>query len=111
LPIRPEYANFRDNFTAVCQENDFTPDFVLKEMDSFEALAMMDMKGKVQIALDSDVSFSASLFLVNEECRYLTFVEEYYATPYLIYSTDSPSPLIATFVECLIDLSRNEYHA
>lgn len=106
LPLRPEYGNFKHNIIEICQEHGFSPEFSLREMQSFETLAMMDMSGCAQIALDADIMYSSSPFLIRNDCKYFSMEEEYYATPYLLFSKTNDSDALNAFYESTIRLAK-----
>ena len=101
LPLRPEYANFKADMTALCEAHGFTPTFRLLEMKSFETLAMLDMRGCAQVVLEYDMRDSSSLFRVNSECGFYLLEPACYATPYLLMSRERSNPVLDAFADCL----------
>lgn len=89
LPLRPEYASFRNDFTVLCEQRGFTPQFLLKEMHSYEQLALFDMHCCAQIVRFGDVQAPSSPFLLDPHCCVIELEEELYATPYLIFRAET----------------------
>jgi DNA-binding transcriptional LysR family regulator len=104
LPLRPEYGNFKHDISIICSSFGFTPTFKLLEMKSFETLAMVDMRGCAQIIMEANVTSPQSVFSLNPDCKYFYIEEEYYATPYLLFSKTA-SPIIQDFCACAQKLS------
>lgn len=110
LPLRPEYAPFRGDFTALCEQAGFTPQFLLKEMHSYEQLALFDMRHCVQVVRLGDVQEPSSPFLMDPHCRVVKLQEELYATPYLIFRAET-TELVRQFEAHVANMAAlNEEH-
>lgn len=101
LPLRPEYANYKADMTALCEACGFTPTFRLLEMKSFETLAMLDMRGCAQVVLEYDMRDATSLFRLNADCAFYPLEPACYATPYLLLSHKRSNPVLDAFADCL----------
>lgn len=105
LPLKPEYASFRRNLTDICESNGFTPKFLMKEIHTYEQLAMFDMDGSVQIVREGDVNEVSSPFMMNPNCGIRSLREEYYAVPYLLVKEDAQSEVVCAFANYLKELA------
>lgn len=101
LPLKPEYAAFRNDFTEICQENGFLPNFLMKEIHTYEQLALFDMTDCAQIVRAGDVDSPSSPFLMNPSCKLLELEGEYYTTPYLLFRHEGSSDVVDVFTSYL----------
>ena len=105
LPLRPEYANFRADITALCAMHGFEVSLKLIETGSLEDLAMVDMTGCAQIVLDTDLRDPANPFTLDPECTFHLIHEPCWATPYLLLPKREGDPVINSFADFLRDLA------
>ena len=105
LPLRPEYANFRADITALCAMHGFEVSLKLIETGSLEDLAMVDMTGCVQIVLDTDLRDPANPFTLDPECSFHLIHEPCWATPYLLLPKREGDPIIDSFADFLRELA------
>lgn len=105
LPLRPEYANFRADITALCAMHGFEVSLKLIETGSLEDLAMVDMTGCAQIVLDTDLRDPANPFTLDPECSFHLIHEPCWATPYLLLPKREGDPIIDSFADFLRELA------
>ena len=105
LPLRPEYANFRADITALCAMHGFEVSLKLIETGSLEDLAMVDMTGYAQIVLDTDLRDPANPFTLDPECSFHLIHEPCWATPYLLLPKREGDPIIDSFADFLRELA------
>lgn len=101
LPLKPEYASFRDDLTTMCQEKGFVPKFLMKEIHTYEQLALFDMTGCAQIVRAGDVDSPSSPFLMNPNCKLMELEEDCRTTPYLLFRKDGSSDIVDIFMSFL----------
>lgn len=85
LPLRPEWGNFKADFTRLCREEGFEPGFVMRRTHGMTELGAMDMRGLVLVITDADVVSPDSMFLKGDRCRVVRCSDELYAQPALVY--------------------------
>lgn len=105
LPLRPEYANFRADITALCAAHGFEAALKLIETGSLEDLAMVDMAGCAQIVLDTDLRDPANPFTLDPECSFHLIHEPCWAVPYLLLPKREGDPVIDSFADFLRELA------
>ncbi len=110
LPMRPEYANFRGDMTALCRSHGFDASFRLMEGGQLEDLAMADMRGVAQIVLESDLRDASNPFMLDPSCSFHPIREVSYATPYLLMPRRDDNPVLNSFVDFLEELAEERAH-
>lgn len=108
MPLKSEYASFRNDLVDLCAQSGFAPNFLLKEIHTYEQLALFEMKDCVQIVRQGDVDNPSSPFLMNPSCEVVELQEEYYATPYLVFPEQGASELVDAFADYLESLVCSE---
>ena len=111
LPLRPEYANFRTDITALCAAHGFEAQLKLLETGSLEDLAMIDMTGCAQIVLDTDLRDPANPFTLDPECSFHLIHEPCWAIPYLLLPRREDDPVINSFADFLRELAEERSEA
>lgn len=105
LPLRPEYANFRADITALCARHGFEVSLRLVEMGLLEDLAMIDMAGCAQIVLDTDLRDPANPFTLDPDCSFHLIHEPCWAVPYLLLPKREGDPVVDSFADFLRELA------
>lgn len=101
LPLKPEYASFRDDLTAMCEKDGFVPSFIMKEIHAYEQLALFDMTACAQIVRSGDVDSPSSPFLMNPNCKLLELEGDFWTTPYLLFRRENSSDVVDVFMRYL----------